>query len=156
MDFNLREMLQLRGEGWSYSALGRKYNKDHTTILYHCLRLGVAKNQPPSLASIQEMERLKINEQGEIEEEEEEEEVVIPRVAPKYAYLVDEEVNRGKMYHEYLKEMLTRPIERRYYEIYYMPHDITFTPGHKEEAGSIINSLSVEMVPDEWPTELRD
>lgn len=44
MDFDLSEMLELRKSGWSTLALGRRYGKDHTTILHHCKKRGI---EPP-------------------------------------------------------------------------------------------------------------
>ena len=32
----LKEMLELRSAGWSYLKLAKKYNCDHTSILYQC------------------------------------------------------------------------------------------------------------------------
>lgn len=41
VDWDVQEMLRLRQEGWSYPRLGSKYGRDHTTIMYHCLREGL-------------------------------------------------------------------------------------------------------------------
>ena len=40
----LKECFELRRQGWSYSQLAKKFGKNHSTILYHCLRNGVYKN----------------------------------------------------------------------------------------------------------------
>lgn len=37
----LEKMLDLRRQGWTYSAIGLLYNKDHSTILHHCKKHGV-------------------------------------------------------------------------------------------------------------------
>jgi hypothetical protein len=39
------EMLDFRRKGYSYIDIARKYNSDHTTILYHCRRAGLVLNE---------------------------------------------------------------------------------------------------------------
>lgn len=41
----LIEMFGLREDGWTYSALGRKFDVDHSTIMYHCRRYGIEKGK---------------------------------------------------------------------------------------------------------------
>lgn len=113
---DLARMVKLRLAGWGYSKLGREFQKDHTTIMYHCRRLG--------LPIVEQKRKVKTNiivneinyyEQLLIEAEE----LQYPKVLPKYAHLIDEEVNKGKSYKEYIAESRLRPIEKRYYEIYH-------------------------------------
>jgi len=91
--FDILEMLSLRENGWSYSSLGRRYHKDHTTIIYHCQKWNVYKlpPQPPPILD---------------------EEDIAPPLPPvrlyKYDYILNEPVCKGKRYHEYLAEMEER------------------------------------------------
>lgn len=41
----LQEMLLLRSKGWSSPRLAKKFNCDHTTILYHCYRHYIRKEK---------------------------------------------------------------------------------------------------------------
>jgi hypothetical protein len=94
MDFNLEEMLLLRAQGWSTIALGNRYQKDHTTIVYHCKKHGVSV--PP-----------RITESGTLPIKE----VSAPARLPsrdKYAYAYEEPINNGKSYKEYLREQKMR------------------------------------------------
>lgn len=91
MDFDLPEMLQLRRQGWSTVALGKRYNKDHTTITYHCLKHGIILSKLRS-------------KQPEMDEEFE---IVMPvreRIVDKYAYIYNEQRNVGKSYRQYALE----------------------------------------------------
>lgn len=36
--YDLEEMFELRRKGWSYKSLGKKYGRDHSTIVHHCLK----------------------------------------------------------------------------------------------------------------------
>jgi hypothetical protein len=44
--FDVQEMLTLRLDGWTLAALGRKYNVDHTTIIYHCQKHSIHPIMP--------------------------------------------------------------------------------------------------------------
>ena len=138
-------MIQLRAEGWGYSALGREFGKDHTTIMYHCQRLGLTRHKPAP----KEVDDL----QFKIEELDTENYNTRPAVTSKYAHLLGEEkINPGKKnYAEYLAEALTRPTEKRYYEIYYGHYD-----GPKHEHGSglaLITLLEEEARSEDNPTD---
>jgi len=108
--FDVMEMLDLRSQGWSYSALGRKYGKDHTTIMHSCKKFGVVPNKP---IPVQE-EKPK---NGVADTFYEEEKPVVKRnIQDKYAHIWDEPVNPGKTYEEYMADARKRPAERRYME----------------------------------------
>lgn len=105
--FNIEEMLQLRSEGWTTVALGLRYGKDHTTIVYHCLKHGVVSK--PNV----------VTREREAQVEPEEPVMVIPPSKPhKYDYIFNEAKNPGKMYSQYLKESLGRPVERKYQQLF--------------------------------------
>ena len=40
---SLGEMLSLRVQGWSYLKLAEEYGVHHSTIIYHCLKYGLAR-----------------------------------------------------------------------------------------------------------------
>ena len=109
--FDIHEMIQLFASGtWTYSALGRRYGKDHTSIMHHVKKLGLVKHQPIP-PQVQQMKFV-----IEVPEEE----ILAARVAPKYQHLLEESrACPGKSYKEYLAEALKRPVERRYYKTYY-------------------------------------
>lgn len=84
----LEEMLSLREEGWAYNQLARKYNVDHTSIRYHCIKAGLADivvvRRLPLLPAIKKKPNSK---------------KVHPILRTK------ESINRGKTYLEYLDDM---------------------------------------------------
>jgi Helix-turn-helix domain len=43
----IQEMIQMRKAGFSFSAIGRKFGKDHSTILYHCKKAELFKFRTP-------------------------------------------------------------------------------------------------------------
>lgn len=86
--FDVEEMLELCKDGWSYSELGRRYGKDHTTILYHCRKHGIRAVGTPTE----------------------------PPKPHKYDYIFNESINPGKSYKEYLAEAMERPDEKAYRE----------------------------------------
>lgn len=93
MDFNLQEMLTLRAQGWSTIALGIRYKKDHTTIVYHCKKHGVvALDRSRSKNSLQSLPII----------------VEKVRICDKYANLFDEPRNPGKTYKQYVHEQTMR------------------------------------------------
>lgn len=104
--FDIQEMLHYRSLGMGFSELGRKYGKDHTTIIYHCKRYGVTPAvAPPDLGTLEVVPSY---------------EPPPPREKYKYQHLLEEEdLNPGKTYKQYLAEALKRPVEKRYHEIYY-------------------------------------
>jgi hypothetical protein len=106
LDYDIQEMLQLRREGWSLLRLALKFNRSHCTILYHCKRNAVEPEQPrqrtpkffvPTRVGIFK-KRIKVRKPGD-----------------KYLDLIDEPVQKGKSYKEYLAESLKRSVERDYY-----------------------------------------
>lgn len=152
--FNVNKMLELRVLGWSYSKLGRYFHKDHTTIIYHCNKWGIQPFQKPPPVP-------------KIEYEEREEPEAPPKKVYKYLDLMEKQdgpINPGKSYKEYLKEALQRPIEKRYYQIYYEnndePHDITLhlaiIAAIEEEERAKDNAESAVVVPEKPQGELRD
>lgn len=108
--FNVNKMLEMRVLGYSYSALGRYFHKDHTTILYHCKKWGIVPLQraptPPELPENDEPEVLVI---------------VRERKILKYPdpFEKDGPINPGKSYKEYIAESLKRTTERNYHKTYY-------------------------------------
>lgn len=153
-------MIQLRKEGWGYSALGKKFSKDHTTIMYHCIRLGLgtSKKGRGELTSDGVKEYL-LRKNGITPP---------PRKVHKYDYLLYEKnVNPGKSYKEYLKEALQRQTDRNYYKTY---HETTITRNdrsptnkvdalaaiYEEETRGEINPESLGLVQTELPDELCD
>lgn len=86
-------MLNLRAHGWSTIALGIRYNKDHTTIVYHCKKNGVKFVQ-----------RSRPQQDPELIEPI----VQRARLCDKYADIFDEPINPGKTYKQYLHEQEVR------------------------------------------------
>jgi hypothetical protein len=78
-------MLCLRRRGWSLSALGRKYNVDHTSIRYQCQKWGT--DLPKTTAPERTFRDLPLKGMEK----------------DKYANLLYERVNQGKSYQEYKK-----------------------------------------------------
>lgn len=84
----LYEMLELRRQGMSFPQIAKRYDKDHTTIMYHCKKHHVYPNCPPLIYE----EFLTPKKKPE------------PIPGPKYARIIFEEVNMGKAsYEEYVK-----------------------------------------------------
>lgn len=88
----LVEILKLFYEGWSSVAIGRKFNKDHTTILYHLRKMGIPCGFHRTIIEAEFFEEQKT--------------VVIqkPVKVSKYDYLLDEPVVRGMNYGDYLEK----------------------------------------------------
>lgn len=105
--FDIKQMVELRIAGWGYTQLGRHFNKDHSTIMYHCRRIKVEPNVELTLEQIAKINALPIripkNEQ---------------KKTYKYDYLLDEPINRGKSYKQYLLDSKKRPVEQAYYKQY--------------------------------------
>jgi hypothetical protein len=110
---------------WTSVTLGRKYGKDHSTILHHMKKLGIV---PDPDATARRLERspshrgkkMRVKFSAKLLKHHEcQPKVKRAPVADKYAYLFAPDViNRGKTYAEYLAEALTRPAERHYHELY--------------------------------------
>lgn len=97
----LQEMLCLRARGWSLPDLGRRFDVDHSSILYHCKKHDV---EPPE-------KLLKIDDK-DIEIEEKEKELLggeLTKKIKKYKnqdLIIEGEgkINEGKSYKEYRAE----------------------------------------------------
>lgn len=109
MNFDLHEMFSFRRAGWSYSDLGRKYGKDHSTIMHHCRKYGIVAEV---LISRRKPRILK-KRQG-----------VLPKVkksptvpkTDKYAHILYPPTKKARSYKSYLKEAMLRPTERHYFQ----------------------------------------
>ena len=53
-DSDIQKIIQMRQEGHSFPEIGLLFNKDHTTILYHCKKAGIVK-----IKTKKEKERIK-------------------------------------------------------------------------------------------------
>ncbi len=130
--FNILEMLQLRIQGWSTISLGAKYNRDHTTILYHCKKYGIEPGKLP----IAEIPNIKFT----IDEPEE----FTPKTPPKiykYAHLFfNEKINEGKSYREYIDEVSNKPEYRIF---------VAIAPRDTKTWGTGGDPAHFAMVPDE-------
>lgn len=120
LDFDIERMITLRVEGWSFSALGREFGKDHTTMMYHCKRLRV-----PSPETVRVMQR---RGDGDIVIRTIKAVRVIPPEPKRYRYddILEEKTPPARSYKSYLKEALARPVEKQYYKTYYQT---PLTPG---------------------------
>ncbi len=87
------EMVTLHLLGWSSVSLGKKFGKDHTTILHHLRKCGIpADHRRPTYEPTEE-------EIGAIE--------IFVQAEPtpiKYAHLLMEKINQGKSYSQYLTQ----------------------------------------------------
>jgi hypothetical protein len=87
------QMLVLRSEGKSYPQIGKLFNKDHSTVIYWCKKFNVDVGRP--LLTYEDFD-WRINKKT-------------PPNKYKYADIIDEPINRGKLsYAEYLKEYQLR------------------------------------------------
>lgn len=127
ISFDIVRMIELRKLGWAYSALAREFGKDHTTIMYHCRRLGLGTKDEERKTLIEKgMREYELRNNVRWGQK--------ARKVYKYDYLLMEEnVNPGKSYKEYLTESLRRPVEKRYYEIYHTDYGITKLASSPEE-----------------------
>lgn len=96
--FNVNKALEMRVLGWTYSAIARHFHKDHTTIMYHCLKWGIKPFQtPPPVPEItfEDQESYKKKKSPPLQQKE-----------YKYQYLFDQDgpINEGKPYQEYLQD----------------------------------------------------
>lgn len=81
----LKRILQLHNAGWPSTKIGKKEGKDHSTILYHLRKLGVT---PRGRGYCPPVQVSNLNFVGQNQ---------------KYDYLLNEPINPGKSYREYLK-----------------------------------------------------
>ena len=98
------EMLELRRRGWSYVAIAEYYGKDHSTIIYHCKKHSVVPKFPIVRAEYKKKMILSPDDIPEIVVEMDVVEIVTPKPEPKYAVIIEEKINVGKNYKDYLKE----------------------------------------------------
>ena len=85
----LLEMLKLRSEGRSLISLARMYGVDHTTIIYHCQKYRIIPFQRMPEIEVTLVERLPRKEHRE---------------KTRIELLLEEPVNPGKNYTDYLRE----------------------------------------------------
>lgn len=126
MDYDIEEMFSLRRAGWSYSALGRKYGKDHTTIMYHCNEHGVVPEVPvkpfrnPVRAFVKALEKRRPfvwdkETKKFIDPSQAKIEPPAPKV-DKYAEIISPKTKKPRSYASLLKEAMRRPAERHYFQ----------------------------------------
>lgn len=111
----LNEMLALRKEGWSYAAIGIKYDRDHSTIVYWCQKSGIT---PIGLRKIKRVYRPRAYKN-----------VVLPE-----SLMVEERINEGKSYAEYLEE----DRKRKYGKLY------PFIPKHRTNVNFFVKPVDTE------------
>jgi hypothetical protein len=137
--FDVMEMLELRAKGWTYSELGRKYGKDHTTIMHSCKKFGVVPNQPVPAQRIPKVP-------SDPFQEEERPMKKKKKIQDKYAYIFDEPVNPGKTYAQYMADARKRPAERQYMETWGSEPNWTgiYAGGKKTDGPSLRDLKSME------------
>lgn len=128
MDFNLIEMLMLRYEGMKTMELAARYDKDRSTISYHCIKHSVAPDSAGDLADMGFVALM--DEQYKFRRTFDDpvfavarKHARLPRAAKaanrdKYADIFDPPVNKGKSYRSYLKEAKKRQTEGNYERMY--------------------------------------
>ncbi len=79
----LNLMLSLRGQGWSYDALGFLFGCDPTAIIYQCQRYGIDPEE--DIIGLQEVIKQLVDE------------------ADKWYYVDGQKINKGKSYKDYLR-----------------------------------------------------
>jgi len=102
----LKEMLQLRALGWSSGKLGKKYSVDHTTILFQCKRHAemVARGEAEEVSmsgifnDVSDVSPLVVETAKTMREMREKK-----NRKHKYDHIINETINQGRMYREYLK-----------------------------------------------------
>lgn len=120
IDYNIEEMIHLwRNEGWSFSALARRYNRDHTTILSQIRRQVPDEylewhNKRTTKKLKPKDKRIKVRLFGADSGLNHHPDPEI--VEAQREHLLDAEgpINYGKSYKEYVAESLTRAAERHY------------------------------------------
>ena len=92
------EVVKMRQDGYSFHDIGRYFNKDHSTIVYHCQKAGISFPRSPIKKLV--MERI-----GNARERKSKD--------PK-PYIEDGDViNRGKNYEDYLDDENKRNWSKR-------------------------------------------
>ena len=87
----LEEMLVLRMAGATYNDLGRRYEVDHTTIIYHCKKAGIGTPELEPV-KLKRKERIIVPKQ-----------IVQRREIRLHPILAAERMNTGKTYAEYVE-----------------------------------------------------
>ena len=131
-------MFELRMKGWSYSALGRMFHKDHTTIMYHCQKFGIVFNKPTPIEDIFFIE------------EQESEPLPLPK-PHKYDYLFEKDgpINKGKTYAQYIEDAKKQKYGH-WYRVVGTGNGIHFTRLTKKEdqEGGFGDAFDTGMVPE--------
>jgi len=109
----LLEMLKLRAEGENFTYLAKKYNVDHSSIIYQCQKYEVSpKAKDPADKKILKNLKEEIEKNNtKIVYKQKEEVVVVVRKKHKYEDLIFEKINKGKNYIEYLPK---RRVPKKY------------------------------------------
>lgn len=115
INWDINEMFELRRKGWSYAALGRKYKKDHTTMMHHCRINRIVPLVPVfyqrEVATKNCKKTIVVSVSNLLPE--------LPKPKEyKYDHLINELMKPGKTYKQYLKEALKRPAERHYDNVF--------------------------------------
>ena len=89
------QILNLRREGYSFVFIANQFGKDHTTIIYHCQKAGLAKIRGKRKLAMIDL----IKSHQQVEET---------------TFCIEEEViNSGKNYADYLEEEKNRKWKNR-------------------------------------------
>ncbi len=135
--FNVNKALEMRLLGWSYSAIGRHFHKDHTTILYHCVKFGIVPFKKPPVMPVIEFETPVSN----------------PEKVYKYQYLFDQDgpINPGKPYKQYLEDAKKQQ-HSQWYRLYgtaYQDRNLTALTRQARKARGLPNPFDIKLVSDE-------
>ena len=87
----LKQILSLHHEGWSCPAIASIIGKDRTTVLFHLRRLGIPKGVPRVFVQTTRTLNIQIKKES-------------LKKGHKYSHLIDESINPGKSYAEYLRD----------------------------------------------------
>lgn len=98
------EVIRMRQEGHSTVEIGRIFNRDHTTITYHCQKAGIS-------VITTKIRREKIA--RTVKREEFKEQLKREAIAPTFISEDAEVVNREKNYADYVKEEKQRNWSKR-------------------------------------------
>ncbi len=129
--FDVEKMLQMRkDQNLSYSELGRIFHKDHTTIMYHCLKWGAGN---PERVAKRGMRILVMPGEEYFEYDESK----FTQKERKYDYLFDEgPINKGKTYKQYLEDAKKQKTAGGWYRLFAKHIRITrLAKSEKEEGG---------------------
>jgi hypothetical protein len=106
----LDKMLEERRNGASLLFLGRKYKKDHTTILYHCKRHGVVPLVViPKVSRTQAQIEIEYDASYMIPEEQ------LDFLEQTFLPADEGPINPGKSYFSYLRAAMKDPIFKHYF-----------------------------------------